>query len=63
VIPIAFPIMGILRSCFAGGGMAPHRGPRVTNIVLSSNGEVGWDAEGEEPGTSEDHVAGCNPTA
>jgi hypothetical protein len=53
----------VIRSCFVGGGMAPHRLPRVTDIVLSSSGAVGWDAEGEEPGASENHLPGCNPTA
>lgn len=53
----------VIRTCFVGGGMAPHRRPRVTDIILSSNGEVAWNAEGEGPESSEDHVPGCNPTA
>jgi hypothetical protein len=50
----------VIRSCYVGGGMAPHRGTRVTEIVLSSNGEVGWSAEVEQPGLSENTVPGCN---
>ncbi len=53
----------VIRSCFVGGGMAPHRRPRVADIVLSPNGEVGWSAEGEEPDSGESHAPGCDPTA
>lgn len=53
----------VIRTCLVGGAIAPSRLPRVTDIVLSSSGEVGWNAEGEGPGRSEDHVPGCNPTA
>ena len=53
----------VIRSCFVGSGMAPPRRPHVTDVVLSSNGEVGWSAEGEEPDSSENQAPGCNPTA
>lgn len=52
----------VIRSCLVGYGMAPSRSQRVTDIVLSSNGEVGWKAEGEGPG-DESRTPGCNPTA
>lgn len=54
---------GVIRDCVVGGAIAPRRGPRVTAIVLSSDGEVGWDAEGEDQGRSESQPPGCNPRA
>ena len=53
----------VIRDCLVGGSIAPRRGPHVTDIVLGSNGEVGWNAEGEETGTSDSHLPGCNPLA
>lgn len=53
----------VIRTCLVGGAIAPKRGPRVTDIVLSSSGEVGWNAQGDSQSGSEDHVPGCNPAA
>jgi hypothetical protein len=50
----------ITRSCWVGGGLAPGRRPHVTDIVLHSNGEVGWHTEGEEAGASEPRPSGCD---
>jgi hypothetical protein len=52
----------VVRSCLVGGAIAPHPGPRVTDIVLSPDGEVGWNAQGERQITSEEFVSGCDPT-
>lgn len=52
----------IIRGCLVGYGMAPSRGPRVTDIVLRSDGEVGWDAEDEAAG-DENQMPGCDPSA
>lgn len=52
----------VIRNCLVGYGMAPHPGVRVTDIILASDGEVGWSAEGEAPG-EENPTPGCNPTA
>lgn len=53
----------VLRSCLVGGAIAPKPGPRVTDIVLSPNGEVGWNAQGESQPTVEEQPPGCDPTA
>lgn len=49
-----------VRTCAAGGGMAPHRGTRVTDIVLHSDGEVAWNVEGEGSVSLEDQEPGCD---
>jgi hypothetical protein len=36
----------VVRSCLAGGGLAPGRMPHIAEIVLDSRGEVAWSAEG-----------------
>jgi len=53
----------VIRTCLVGGAIAPRPGPRVTDIVLSANGEVGWNAQGDWQSGSEEHVPGCNPAA
>jgi hypothetical protein len=37
----------VLRSCDAGGDLAPGRLPHVARIVLGSDGTVAWSAEGD----------------
>jgi hypothetical protein len=49
------------RTCPVGGGRAPNPRPRVTHIVLRTNGEVSWDAEGEQPTWPEESPPGCEP--
>jgi hypothetical protein len=51
----------VIRTCRVGGGRAPNPQPRVTSIVLNSNGEVGWHAKGEDPRLSEEPAPGCFP--
>jgi hypothetical protein len=52
----------VIRTCLVGGAVAPRPGPRVTDIVLGSTGEVGWNAQGEWQPSSEEDEPGCNPT-
>ncbi len=53
----------VIRTCLVGGAIAPKAGPQVTDIVLGSTGEVGWNAHGASQPSSEEHEPGCNPTA
>ena len=53
----------VIRTCPVGGAIAPKPGPRVTDIVLSANGEVGWNAQGAPQAGIEEHLPGCNPEA
>jgi hypothetical protein len=53
----------VIRTCLVGGAIAPKPGPKVTDIVLSSNGEVGWNAQGGPQPSTEEQPPGCNPTA
>ncbi len=53
----------VIRTCLVGGAIAPGPGPHVTDIVLGSTGEVGWNAQGDSQPSSEEHEPGCNPTA
>lgn len=53
----------VIRTCLVGGAIAPRPGPKVTDIVLSPNGEVGWNAQGDFQPSSEEHEPGCDPTA
>jgi hypothetical protein len=38
----------VVRSCAAGGGIAPGSLPHIAKIVVDSRGKVGWSAEGYE---------------
>ncbi len=53
----------VIRTCLVGGAIAPRPGPKVTDIVLSPTGEVGWNAQGASQPSSEEHEPGCNPKA
>jgi hypothetical protein len=50
-----------IRNCPIGGAMAPSTLPHVTDIVLGSDGDVEWKAQGEGPELSEHPIPGCNP--
>lgn len=50
----------VIRDCFIGGALAPHRLPRVTDIVLHSNGEVDWSATSEGPVAGREPESACN---
>jgi hypothetical protein len=50
----------ILRSCPAGGGMAPHTFPHIIKLVISSSGAVAWSAEGKPSGPAPGAVLACH---